>query len=491
MKTYLLVLLSLLLLITSLTAQVNRGADYKPDYKYAPAQLQYDFIIFRWLLEKIHPGLDWYTPKARLDHLMDSTYALLDSDSLTERAFYQLLSPIVAQIHCGHTILDPSYFYQDLGKRFPLDLKFIEGKAYLRYNYMEDQEVPLGSEVLSINGQAMPELIQELFRHIPSDATHPAGKYATLDEDFQNYYDLLIAQPDTFVLECIHMESKEKIILKIPALDSDKLRSYNKRYLDDLMDHKTLDLKILPEAQTAILEINSFYPIDIKFERQRFDKYIKKAFAQIRSEKVQSLIIDLRRNGGGEMLYVNELFSYIAQKPYQFLDRVEVSTNKEVSLASLRELSKLKVHNPRHVAETDSGTYIVKAQYYNFLEKQKPKKYPFAGDVYVLISHKSFSAGSFFATLAYAENRAVFVGEESGGGAYGLNGGDFIDIALPNTNLLIEIPVEKWVKEIPNYPDSKRGIIPQHIVRNTIDDLLTGKDRVLEYTLDLIYKKKE
>ena len=489
-KRYFLVLIYLLLFVPGLLAQKNEGADYDPNYKYSPDQLQYDFIIFRWLLEQIHPGLDWYTPKARLDEMMDSTFMLLETDSLTEREFYQLLSPIIAKIHCGHTIIDPSYFYQDLGKRFPLDLKFIQGKAFIRYNYTEREDIPLGSEVLSINGQSIPDLLQQLFPAIPSDATHPAGKYATLEEDFQNYYDLLIAQPDTFVLECVHIDTKEKFTLTLDSEDSDKLRTYNKRYLDDLLERKTLDFKLLQDDNTAILEVNSFYPVDIKFERMKFGRFLKNSFAQIKSNKIQNLIIDLRRNGGGEMLYVNDLFSYLANGRYQFLDRVEVSTDHQISLASLSELSEVKVHNPRRVAKTDSGTYVVRAEYYNFLDEQKPKKLRFKGNVYVLISHKSFSAASLFATLVYAHKRATIIGEESGGGAQGLNGGDFIDISLPNTNMLLEIPVEKWFKEIEGYPDTQRGIKPHHEVYNSIDDILAGKDQVLEYTLQLIRNKK-
>ena len=43
-----------------------------------------------------------------------------------------------------------------------------------------------------------------------------------------------------------------------------------------------------------------------------------------------------------------------------------------------------------------------------------------------------------------------------------------------------------WLWEMNITFDSKgRGIIPDHILRNTIDDVLIGRDAVMEFTLDL------
>ena len=190
------------------------------------------------------------------------------------------------------------------------------------------------------------------------------------------------------------------------------------------------------------------------------------------------------------MLYVNELFSYLADSTYKFLDRIEVSSDHKLTLLQFSELSKTKIHNPRNVSRTDSGTYVVKEKYYKFLEPQSPRSNNFRGNVYVLTGHKSFSAASLFATLVYAYKRGEIIGQETGGSASGLNGGDFIDLALSNTNLLIEIPIERWIKTIPDYPYKNRGVVPHHIVQKNIKDEITGIDTELEYTFKLIEDRR-
>lgn len=472
-----------------LSAQKNNDAsNYNPNYLYAPQELQSDFIIMRWVLEKAHPNLYGFTSKAILEKQMDSTFALLNKP-MTERDFYQLIAPVFANIHCGHSILDPSYLYQNQGKRFPLDLKFEGYRAFLRFDYTEEKSIPIGSEILKINQLDMSAIINRILPNLAADALHVQGKYQALDDDFQNYYDLLIAQTDTFEIEYLNPQTSQVQKIKIPAQDSDFLRAYDKRYYQTLEKRKSLEFKIFENEQTALLAIHSFLPVDLKYSKQRFSKFIKSVFQQIQKQKIENIIIDLRENSGGEMLYANELFSYLIDKPYRFLNRIEVSSDKKLSQLKNSELSKTAVHNPKHVTETDSG-FIVKESYYRFLETQKPQKNNFKGKVYVLIGKKTFSAASLFASLAYTYKRAIFIGEETSGGAFGLNGGDFIDMALQNTNLVMEIPIEKWVRIIPNYPHKNGGIVPHHKIKNSIADELKGEDKVLNFVLELIGQKK-
>jgi hypothetical protein len=468
----------------------NEGANYNPNYRYSEAQLKSDFEVIKFILEKAHPSLYWYTSKNTWQKKTDSTFSLLNR-SMTEREFYQIIAPWIASIHCGHTTITPSTFYQNQGKRLPLDFYFRDEKAYIFHNYTQQTEIKQGAEILSINGRPMFEILRKMLPALSSDAINSQGKWATLQTDFANYYDLLIEQPDTFLLTCKELETEKIVNYKIPAQDNDFLRQYEKRYVEELQTRKALNFNILKKKNTAILTINSFLPLDIKNSKQKFKPFIKKAFQQIEKQNIENLIIDLRENIGGEMLFVNELYSYVAEKPYKFVDNILVSTDKNLPKLQATDLTKSTVHNPKHVQATDSGAYIVKETFYPFLKLQKPKKNAFKGKIYMLISKKTFSAAALCASLFYAHKRATFIGEETSGGANGLTGGDFIDIALPQTNLQLEVPIERWSKKIYNYPYKNRGIVPHHIViPNLEEELKNSKDKVLEYTLDLITEKK-
>jgi hypothetical protein len=64
------------------------------------------------------------------------------------------------------------------------------------------------------------------------------------------------------------------------------------------------------------------------------------------------------------------------------------------------------------------------------------------------------------------------------------------ELTLPNTKLRVRIPLLLYTMAVSGYPED-RGIIPDHPVAPSIADLLEGRDRVMEYTIELINKDKE
>lgn len=473
-------------------AQENQGETYKPDYQYSVAQLKTDFEVFRWVLEQAHPGLYSYTPKVILNKLMDSAYNALNR-AMTEREFYQILAPIVSSLHCGHTLLDPSLLYQNQGKRIPVDFYFRAGKAYIRYNYGEEKGVkaPIGARVLAINGEPMDSVIARMLPSLPADALHLAGKFQDLEEDFGNYYDLLIAQPDTFRLAYQDSQTDTVQEAVIPALDDDFLREYSKRYLLEAeAGKKPLEFYMIDSLQTAVMHIRSFLDLDHKEAKQKFKKFLKNSFKVIHQQKAKNLILDVRQNSGGNLLYVNELFYKIAQKEYRFLDKVEVTRNKKITELKNSDFAKASIHNPNRVIAGDSGRYFVKDSYYTDLRIRQPNPQAFQGKVYLLIDKRSFSAASHLAVLFEAYKRGIIIGEETGGSNAGFNAGDIINVGLPITNLQLEVPIEKCIKTIPRYPHKNRGVLPHYEVLPTIEDILAEKDSVLKFTLDLIREKQ-
>ena len=99
---------------------------YNPEKKYAPLQLQQDYSLFRKVLEQVHPGTYWYTPKDSMDRYFQLGSDKL-KDSLTETGFRNVLSYVIEKIKCGHTVVKPSKKYakelRSSSKFFPLVVK--------------------------------------------------------------------------------------------------------------------------------------------------------------------------------------------------------------------------------------------------------------------------------------------------------------------------------------------------------------------------------
>ena len=109
-------------------------------------------------------------------------------------------------------------------------------------------------------------------------------------------------------------------------------------------------------------------------------------------------------------------------------------------------------------------------------------KYKFKGNVYVLTNGLVFSSALPFAYLVKDYNLATIVGEETGivSPAYG----EPLRFKLPNTQIKIMNSTSYIIR--PSGIANKRGVIPDYIVEPNVLDLITGFDKVMAFTKDLI-----
>lgn len=94
--------LVVLVILWTLLPTHAQTAKTTPENAFTPQQLQQDFGLTRQLFERMHPALYDVIAKEKLDHMWDSTSRLLDH-KLTAFEFFNLLSPIISQLGCGHT----------------------------------------------------------------------------------------------------------------------------------------------------------------------------------------------------------------------------------------------------------------------------------------------------------------------------------------------------------------------------------------------------
>lgn len=81
-----------------------------------------------------------------------------------------------------------------------------------------------------------------------------------------------------------------------------------------------------------------------------------------------------------------------------------------------------------------------------------------------------------------------FIGTE-GGATYKCNAGKNTHINLENTKIILYFGRSTYAAAVSNM-DKSHGIPPDHYVEQSYQDFLKGIDTVLEYTLELIGKRK-
>jgi len=108
-------------------------------------------------------------------------------------------------------------------------------------------------------------------------------------------------------------------------------------------------------------------------------------------------------------------------------------------------------------------------------------------DENMLMNGGSFSTTCEFLSNLHDRKRAIFVGEEAGGGYFGNTSGPTVRVTLPNTEVHIIIPLRTYylaVKDgIPN-----RSILPDYEVKQSINDILSDNDTVMFRAIELARK---
>ncbi|MEM1219315.1 MAG: hypothetical protein AAGH79_10400, partial [Bacteroidota bacterium] len=96
-----------------------------------------------------------------------------------------------------------------------------------------------------------------------------------------------------------------------------------------------------------------------------------------------------------------------------------------------------------------------------------------------------FSGGAEFSSMLQMTNRAIFIGEETGGTYEGNVSGYSETTILPNTKIRVDIPTVHFQMDVePILPG--RGVLPDYEVRQTWADYMETRNAKLDFALSLI-----
>lgn len=192
---------------------------------------------------------------------------------------------------------------------------------------------------------------------------------------------------------------------------------------------------MLPDSVTAMLTVNGLEYGDEEFYRQ--------AFHQLAQRSVENLILDVRRNHGGDARIMNNLLSYLADSSYVFL-------RKAVSRTPRPFASRFARYFDPGITGSFQVTYQPARRvgaWYEFdfrgdmnrlMEYQPTAPERFRGRLYVLMGGGTFSnAANFIAALKMARPKVTLIGRETGGAESGC-GGNTNKLTLPNSGVVVQ-----------------------------------------------------
>jgi hypothetical protein len=423
--------------------------------KMPAAPLRSDFLLLRDTMQKIHPAMYRYASKETIDHIFDSCYKTIQ-DSMPLINFYLLTRFAVAAIGDGHA---NSKLSRDLisgylanAKIFPAMVMFIHNKAYV---FCCKQAPSLnGTQLLSINGRPLKEIVQKLFSYISTDGRIESRKNWEIPEDFPLLLNAVYGSSEKYTVS-YKTAANETMTT---ALQADTIKNF---ICKSPFNRPAKYLKLSYTAgNTAVLTLQTFFDGFLEQTGENFKKFLDSAFNDISTKKVKSLLIDVRNNQGGNDDNGAFLYSYLSKLPFRYYSSLETA----------------------HEQFTESG--------HSLLGLQQPKENHFDGKVFVLMNGRSFSGVAEFASVARSNNRAIFIGEECGGGYYGNSSGDEAMVTLPHTQITARIPLIKYTMAVKEMEHKDGGVLPDYPIDLTIADLIGHTDGQLDDALNIVTKNK-
>ena len=402
--------------------------------------------------EKLIEDFDYALQELRLQH--QGFYNYVDKDKtdaeiealrneisapMTKLEFYQSIRLLVGLMNEGHGSVDlPKVLMikTGLSKSFlPITVKFLNRDLAITQNFGVDIEgLSKGAKLVAINGEPISQITEKLLPLIATDGFNETSKYEWMGGvNLSLLYRLVYGKKEVFQLEVIEPNEVKRKIVGIPAIRYTEFKSKNAKFKPKRFNYNLFGFEQVNDS-IGYLSIPSFGNDDIDYE-----DFYKVQFRAIDSLGIKHLIIDIQRNGGGEEGNENLLFSYLMEERIQKYNKVTMLPKPYEINKNDRSYKLDKWELKGNVAER--GSFTCFSDYFSELGYTLPNKESiYKGKLYVLISGYTFSGGAEFASMIKMADRAIFIGEETGGAYEGNVSGYSETIKLPNSKITIDIP---------------------------------------------------
>jgi hypothetical protein len=456
-----------------------------PDGALTPTQAREDLELSIQAVETAMPNPFWR--QTRQDWIRRKAAArALSAHATTEEQLFRALAPLLRGVGEGHLSVARSdgmnCRYRASASLFPLDLLWRDDGAFVTAGYGDASDVPVGTQLLAVDGQASVTLFSEMYRVSAHDGVNRTG--VMRDKEGRGYA----------VARWWMRGNEPAYVVRLRLPDG---RTVNRRLASVPFSTRPAPPDDpAPIATLTQVDATTFYLYVPTFSNRRYRAAgadyratIQTIFDTLQARGAKNLILDLRDNGGGSEPNESVLFSYLVADPLRKYASVRSRPNHLVltSLSGQKfehdiyDAEELKTVRP----EPDGMLSRINAPPEGLMTQWKRASPVFTGRLVVLAGGYTFSGGAELASMLRATDRGLFVGEEVGGTHGGNTSGYKWDITLPNSQIEIGIPLLAfrfvWPDQRPGH-----GTLPDCFVQPAVGQRRVEKDAAYAMALHVL-----
>ena len=390
--------------------------------------------------------IDW--EKVKMDFL-PRVQETKDNES-----FYWLMTEILALLKDGHT----SSYVQGLWKPSFIQTKIIGDNVYfIKDNSYRKNNISSGDRIVKINGVLISKSIENTKKYIAASTPQ------WINQMLENYGYLINFNHKNYAT--IEYEHDNKIYKQKIYPSPQK----------NVKESKTVEYKML-KNNIGYIAVNSMYSGKTE---NLFDTALDSLF------DTKALIIDIRENGGGSSNVGFHILSRTSKNKLPYF-------KGKVRLYTVDKFDKWFSNDDRFDIFYDIyQNVILDSEKINkdLLEKKfteisgfiSPQTPIYDKPIVILIGPKTFSAAEDFLAPLHGTDRVTLIGKPTGGST-----GQPLFLQLSG-ELSAKICSRRcWCSD--GYEFVGKGFIPDIEINETLDDILSGKDKTLERAIQYLKK---
>jgi len=435
-----------------------------------------DFEIFRKGLFSVESKLDRHISLDSINSFLAFMKTSLSEKELSPVEQYKLYARCINLIQSGHTQVIPTKpvlkYYVRQAKALPFDMVIVNKHLYLKaYPKNSDlpeplkreDKIPVGSEITAIDGKSLSDWMKLIGEFIGSDENEPVFEYTIAAQAF-DFFRFIATTEQKSQLKIDYIV-KNDTLSKTVQLGFPPVKVLFER-LKKLSEQQEEDRESIGTFKQIGSDAGYFrFTSFANCTGKDYSEFLQKSFKKIRSKKLQTVVIDVRGNGGG--IIQTELLSYFMAEPqvagnYQIVRRPKWKERRHLEKLSqefrrhrknVRIYKKIERRNPDF--KGDVMTYRIDN---NLL---------FKGKVIVLTDEGSFSASSLLASQLKELRGAQIMGSRAGGTYYAFNAGT-LKLELPHSKIQVILNPNTGVSTLsgkpidPNVKNVDVEIVPEY-----------------------------